>query len=285
MARYRAILELKMAGIKVLQQDIRLRPSSIDSFFGCAFQWGKHFLEGESSIPNARAAIGTGIHAGAEAMWKESMAAGEKIVNLSMMNDAAIEAYEEEKQKGMELDEGVTHNDNINEIRAGNEAFAEDIVPYAQIPMAVESFLKVDIDHALVSELGGTIDYMTPHIIGDLKTSKRKPTVSSYVTQQSIYKFLAESNGYEIKHNIIQSVVLKKVPEGMVLPLEAEVDQTKQLVNIMLDTLDVVHEDRIPIETILRPNPKYIFCSEKYCKFYGNCPATNARKDFKKVQL
>ncbi len=274
-----------MSTIQVLQEDIRLRPSAIDSFFGCAFQWGKHFLEGESSIPNDRAAIGTGIHAGAELLWKESMSAGSKVINLSAMDDAAIEAYKEEEQKGLELAEGITRDDNIREIRAGNEAFAEDIVPYAQIPTAVESFLKVDIDHALVSELGGTVDYMTPTIIADLKTSKRKPTVSNYVTQQSIYTYLAIANGYDIKHNLIQSVVLKKVPEGMVLPMEPEVDQVKQLVNIMLDTLDVVHKDIIPIETVLRPNPKYMFCSEKFCKFYGQCPATNARKDFKKIQL
>lgn len=274
-----------MSTIQVLQEDIRLRPSSIDSFFGCAFQWGKHFLEGESSIPNDRAAIGTGIHAGAEAVWLESMTKNEKVVNLTMMNDAAIEAYEEEENKGLQLAEGTTRNDNINEIIAGNEAFAEDIVPFAQIPTAVESFLKVDIDHALVSELGGTIDYMTPSIIADLKTSKRKPTVSNYVTQQSIYTYLAVANGHDIKHNLIQSVVLKKVPEGMILPMEPEIDQVKQLVNIMLDTLDVVHKDIIPIETILRPNPKYMFCSDKFCKFYGNCPATNSRKSFTKVQL
>lgn len=274
-----------MTTIKVLNEDIRIRPSSIDSFFGCAYQWGKHFLEGESSIPNARAAIGTGIHAAAELMWSESMAKNEKSINLSAMNDAAIGAYIEEEDKGMELDEGVTRDDNIREIIAGNEAFAEDIVPYAQIPSAVETFVKVDIDHPFVSELGGTIDYMTPSIIADLKTSKRKPTVSNYVTQQSIYTYLAQANGFDIKHNLIQSVVLKKVPEGMILPMEPEVEQVKSLVNIMLDTLSVVHQDIIPIETVLRPNPKYMFCSEKFCKFYGNCPATNHRKSFKKVAL
>tara|TARA_R110002049_G_scaffold109985_1_gene258984 strand:+ start:16176 stop:17000 length:825 start_codon:yes stop_codon:yes gene_type:complete len=274
-----------MSTIKVLQEDIRLRPSSIDSFFGCAFQWGKHFLEGESSIPNDRAAIGTSIHAGAEQVWLESISAGTKVVNLDMMNDAAVEAYEEEEQKGLQLDEGVTKDDNIREIIAGNEAFAEDIVPYAQIPSAVETFLKVDLDHALVSELGGTIDYLTPNTIADLKTSKRKPTVANYVTQQSIYTYLGLANGYDIKHNLIQSVVLKKVPEGMILPMEAQVDQTKKLVNIMLDTLDIVHKDIIPIETILRPNPKYMFCSEKFCKFYGSCPATNARKVNTTVKL
>lgn len=274
-----------MSNIKVLIEDIRIRPSSIDSFFGCAFQWGKHFLEGESSIPNDRAAIGTSIHAGVEQMWLESISAGTKVVNLDMMNDAAIEAYAEEEQQGLQLDEGISRDDNIKEIIAGNEAFAEDIVPYSKIPTAVEQFYKVDIDHPLVSELGGTIDYITPTVIADVKTSKRKPTVSNYVTQQSIYTYLAQANGLDIQHNLIQSVVLKKVPEGMVLPMEPQVDQVKQLVNIMLDTLETVHKDIIPISQILRPNPKYMFCSQKFCKFHGKCPATNAYKSFEKIQL
>ena len=75
---------MNMSTIKVLQEDIRLRPSSIDSFFGCAFQWGKHFLEGESSIPNDRAAIGTSIHAGAEQVWLESISAGTKVVRYRL---------------------------------------------------------------------------------------------------------------------------------------------------------------------------------------------------------
>lgn len=274
-----------MSGIQVLQEEIRIRPSSIDSFFGCAYQWGKHYLEGVSSVPNDRAAIGTSIHAGAEQVWKESISAGTKVVNLDMMNDAAVEAYDEEVKLGLELDEGITRDDNIREIISGNEAFVEDIVPYAQIPSAVEIFLKVDIEHPFVSELGGTIDYLTPSTIADLKTSKRKPAVTNHTTQQSIYKYLALANGYDIKHNLIQAIVLKKVPEGMILPMEAEVDQVKALVNIMLDTLDVVHQDIIPIEQILRPNPKYMFCTEKFCKFYGDCPATNARKAYAKIQL
>ena len=261
--------------IEILQEDIRLRPSAIDGFYGCAFQWGKTFLEGVQSIPSSRAAIGTAIHAGAEQMWRESIAAGDKRINLSAMTDAAMEAWKEEASKeNMQYGDGETEGTCAVEIVKGTEAFIEDIVPYTAIPKAVEEFYSVAIDHPLVSELGGTIDYISENTIADIKTGKRKPTVSNYNTQQAIYTYLARENGVDVKHNLIQSVVLKKVPEGAIIPMEVNVPQAKQHVNTLLDTLDLVMKDVAPIETILRPNHKYMFCSKKFCNFYGSCPAT-----------
>tara|TARA_R110000851_G_C13101976_1_gene568682 strand:- start:5525 stop:6367 length:843 start_codon:yes stop_codon:yes gene_type:complete len=261
--------------IEILNEEIRLRPSAIDGFFGCAWQWGSTFLEGNRSMPSSRAAIGTSIHAAAEQMWQESIKAGDKRINLSAMTDAAMGAWKvENEQDNMQFNEGETQGTCAAEIIAGTEAFIEDIVPFTSIPTAVEQFFKVDIKHALVSELGGTVDYINHNTIADIKTGKRKPTVANYSTQQSIYKYLAIENGIDVKHNLIQSVVLKKVPEGMILPMEANVPQAKVLVNMILDTLDLVMKDVAPIETILRPNTGYMFCSQKFCAFYGKCPGT-----------
>jgi len=260
--------------IQVLNEELRLRPSAIDGFFGCSFQWGKTFLEGVNSIPNSRAAIGTAIHAAVDTMWKESIAKKDKVANMSTMLDAAVSAFKEEEAKGMQFGEDEDSNSCVKEIMLGTETFVEDILPYSAIPVATETFLKIDLEHKMVKELGGTVDYMTSNTIGDLKTGKRKPTVSNYSTQQSIYTYLAKANGIPVESNIIQSVVLKKQPEGMILPMPVNVPKAKDLVNIMLDTLDIVYKDIAPIETILRPNPKYMFCSQEYCAFYGKCPAT-----------
>lgn len=261
--------------IKINDDSIRLRPSAIDGFFGCAFQWGKQHLEGVRSIPNSRAAIGTAVHAAAEAAWTESMAKGDKIANQSMMLDAGMQTFKEEQALGMEYGDGEDEGSCVKEIMLGSECFAEDIMPYAKMPVAVEKRFTVDLDHQLIADISGTVDYITDNTIADLKTSKRKPTMSNYSTQQSIYTYLAQSNGVDVKHNQIQAVVFKKKEtEGMILPLEPDIPTAKNLVNIMLDTLDVVLLDVAPIETILRPNPKYMFCSAKFCNFYGKCPAT-----------
>lgn len=254
--------------IKVLNTGIRIRPSAIDTFYNCAYQWGKVFLEGKTSIPSARAAIGTSIHAAAEQLWTEAMANGKKDANLGKMHDAAMEAWKEESQKGIQFDDGENANTATVEIIKGTEAFVEDIVPFTQIPDAVEEFFKIDVVNPIVAEVGGTSDYRKGGIIADIKTSKRKPVVTSYTVQQSTYKILAEANGFNITENLIQGVVLKQAPEGMILPIETNVPQARQLINGILETMEIIATDKMPIEMLLRGNPKYYLCSDKYCALY-----------------
>lgn len=259
--------------IKINNENIRIRPSAVESFYGCAFAWGKNFLEGTSSMPNSRAAIGTAIHAGVEAMWAEAISSKRKDPNISMMTDAAMGAWKDEAHDGMNYNKDEDEGSCAVEIIKGTEAFIEDIVPFTVIPAAVEEFYKIDIDNPLVSELGGTVDYITHDTIADVKTSKRKTGPEGHTVQQSIYKYLANANGLNIKHNLIQQVVLKKAPEGAILKLDADVDQAKYLVNGILDTMDLIYKDVAPIETILRPNPKHMFCSSKFCAHHAICPA------------
>lgn len=259
--------------IKINNTDVRIRPSAVEGFYSCAYSWGKNFLEGSSSRPNSRAAIGTAIHAGVEQMWNESIESKKKTHNMSAMTDAAMEAWKEQSDEGMAYGTGETEGSCAVEIMNGMEAFVEDIVPFTAVPRAVETFYKIDIENPIVSELGGTLDYITHDTIADVKTSKRKSGPEGHTVQQSIYKYLANSNGENIKHNLIQQVVLKKQPEGAILQLEPDIDQAKFLVNGILDTMDLIASDVAPIETILRPNPKHVFCSEKFCAHYGSCPA------------
>jgi len=255
--------------IKVNNTDIRIRPSAINSFFSCAYQWGKYHLEGIPSTSGGRAAIGTSIHAGVEQLWNEAIASNKKEANISAMTDAAMEAWKEEKAKGIKLDDGETDGTAAVEIVRGLESFSEDIMPFSKIPVAVEQFYKVDIEHPIVSEIGGTIDYITGDTIADVKTSKRKINANSHSTQQSIYKYLAQANGVPIEHNLIQGVVLKKTgAEGSVLTLDSNIDEAKARVNIMLDTLELIASDKAPIDLILRPNPGHYLCSAKFCDLY-----------------
>lgn len=260
--------------IKINFEGIRIRPSAVDGFYNCAYQWGKTFLEGARTIPNARAAIGTSIHKGAEVFWSDAMQSGKKDANLSKLTDAAVEAWKEETNDGVSFDDGENANTAISEIIRGTETFVADITEFTPIPSVVEHFVKVDVTHPLVQEVGGTIDYYckSQKTLADLKTSKRKATVSNYVTQQSIYKFLAEANDMPVEHNLIQNVVLKKDPEGAILALEPDVAQAKFLVNHMLDVLDVLAQDKIRPEILLPGNPKYYLCSAKYCAQYKTCP-------------
>ena len=263
--------------IKILQSDIRIRPSAVDGFFNCSYQWAKTFLEGARTIPNSRAAIGTSIHKGAEVFWQDAMATGQKDFNLSKLTDAVVEAWKEETHDGVQFDDGENDNTAIAEIIKGTETFVADISEFTPIPTYVEHYVEVEIQHPLVNALGGTIDYYckSQKTMADLKTSKRKPTPSNYTTQQSIYKYLAEANGLPVEHNLIQAVVLKAAPEGAILALEPKVDQARFMVNHMLDVLDVLAQDKVRPELLLPGNPKYYLCSPKYCAQYKTCPFVN----------
>lgn len=258
--------------IKINNENIRIRPSAVDTFYGCAYQWGKTFLEGISSIPNSRAAIGTAIHAGIEKSWQDAMSKGKADHNLSFMTDAAMESWKEETSDGVSFGDDETAGTCAKEIVGGISAWVEDIAPFVPVPKAVETFFKIDIDNPIVTELGGTIDYLGHGTIDDVKTSKRKVTGESYDTQQGIYKFLAEANGEVIKHSRLQNVILTKNPNGQILTIEPDVEKAKGLVNGILDTMTIVAKDIVPIELLLRGNPKYMFCSEKYCAHYETCP-------------
>lgn len=258
--------------LQVNNESIRIRPSAVDTFYGCSWQWAKSFLEGSSSIPNSRAAIGTAIHKGIEVSWQQAMASGKADHNLSMMADAALAEWKEETKEGVSMGGDETAGTCEKEIIAGLDAWKEDISPFVAIPLAVEQFFQVDIINPFVTEIGGTVDYIAKGVIDDVKTSKRKVSPQGYETQQSIYKYLAEANGHEIKHSRIQNVVLKKNPDGQILTLEPNVDKAKNLVNGILETLEIFHKDIVPAHVLFRGNPKYMFCSEAYCAHYATCP-------------
>lgn len=258
--------------IIINNESIRIRPSAVDAFYGCSYQWGKTFLEGVSSIPNSRAAIGTAIHAGIEKSWREAMTKGKADHNLSFMTDAAMESWKEETHEGVAFGDDETAGTCAKEIVSGMEAWVEDIAPFVPVPQAVESFFKIDIDNPIVTELGGTIDYLGHGTIDDVKTSKRKVVGGSYDTQQGIYKILAQANGHTINHSRLQNVVLTKQPAGQILTIEPDLEKAKNLVNGILDTMTIIAKDIVPIELLLRGNPKHVFCSEKFCAHYATCP-------------
>lgn len=256
------------------QSKIILRPSSLDNWVQCPQQWYRVFILGGTSIPNSRAAIGTGIHKGVEEGWKDSIKAKTKIFSKGSMADAAVHAFEEEEQKGLVYDSGESKNTCIKEMIIGLDTFTEDIAPWVVMPTKVEQYYEVEITgHSIVGGIGGTVDYVEENkgIIADLKTGKRKHDVSHSSTQQSIYKFVVEENGIPVRINNIQSVVLKAKPEGHVMDAQINLPKAKAIVNTLLDTLDVLEKDIVDPNILFRGNPKYWLCSPKYCAFYNEC--------------
>lgn len=257
-----------------MENKLVIRPSSLNGFLQCPQQWYQVFLLGHDGIPNARAAIGTAIHAGIENMWTDSIAAKTKIVAKSSMEDAAMEALDEESQKGLRYDAGEDEETAIATIRTGMEVFVNDILPWTDIPTAVEQRYTVKIDnHPVVAAISGTLDYVNTEtgFIADVKTGKRKHNTADSEIQQSIYKYLVEENGIKVNGAVIQNVVLKTKPEGHTMESAINIPRAKAIVNTLLDTLDVYVEDKVDPDILFRGNPKWYLCSPKYCAFWSTC--------------
>lgn len=258
---------------KEIKTGICIRPSSVDSFLQCPQQWLRRYVYGEPSIPSARASIGTAIHSGVETMWTESMAAKEKIANMGAITDSAMESYKAEEEYGPQYDHGEDGNTARVEIMKGLDAFVEDVVPFTDMPDAVEKRFSIEIiGHPIVNEVGGTVDYIEGNVIADVKTSKRKPSVANYEIQQSIYRTLAKANGIPVDRNLIQGVILgKREVRGTILDMPINEEKSKYAVNTILDTLRLLEQDIVDPDILFRGNPKYYLCSGKYCNFYNDC--------------
>lgn len=261
---------------------VTIRPSAIDGFLNCPRQWAMTHIGGIKSMPGSRAAIGTAIHAAVEEEWKLAMVTGKKEFNISAMSDIVADNLIEQSQEAdINYDEGEDLNTATKEAISGAKTFAEDIAPFTPIPIAVETRFTVDIDNPVVAAVSGTVDYINNDTIADLKTSKRKPVPASYSTQQSIYKFLAEANGQNVKHNMIQGVVLKAKPEGHILELVPDVEKAKFAVNTILDVAEVFNQQVVAPDILFRGNPKYYLCSNKYCALHSTCPYVKGELDTK----
>lgn len=253
---------------------IILRPSAIDTASNCAHQWYRTHILGQNSIPNARASIGTAIHRAAEVLWTEAIATGTKDINLPKSVDAALECFKEDEQKGLQFKDGENANTARVEIIKGTEAFVSDIVPFTDIPQAVEKRFTITLEgHPVVESVSGTVDYISRNQISDIKTSTRKPTVANYMTQQSTYKLLAQKNGVDVQYNTIQSVVFaKKETAGHIIEMPTDIEQAKIVINTILDVTEIYAKDIVDPNILFRGNPKYYLCSETYCAFYMDCP-------------
>ncbi len=267
---------------------IRIRPSGVDNFFGCSWQWFLVHIQGNKGIPNARAACGTAIHKAAEVMWKEAMQTKVIDDNVSKLTDAAMETLNEEAKQDLMFDRDEDINTLGRNVISGVSAFIEDIVPFTEIPEHVERTLSITITgHPIINEVAGSLDYLGHGIVADLKTSRRKPTPSNYQTQQSIYRLLADENNEKIELNQIQAVIFNKdgTAAGSILQLEPNVEKAKIMVNTILDTTEVYAKDIVPPEVLFKGNPKHYLCSPKYCAFFPCKFVSNEAKEIKKKEM
>lgn len=254
---------------------ITIRPSSLSTYINCPKKWYDTYILGTPGTYNSRAALGTAIHAGIEHMWNESIKAKEKIIKPKDMYELGIDSLRDSATRNMQYKEGETLNSLEQELQKGLIAYIEDIVPFADIPQAVELRLSFKVNNPYVEEVAGTLDYLGKNSLADVKTSARKINVYNYILQQSIYKWLAEENGYTINNCSIQGVILGKTKVyGEMYQLPDNIPQAKKIINNLLGRLQELDKGRVDPDILFPGNPSYFLCSKAYCSSYDNCPYT-----------
>lgn len=262
--------------------DIVVRPSSLDSFVSCPRQWALTFLAGNESMTAFRAAIGTAIHKGAEVAWNHAIDKGMKDgITLDDIIQASKDEYDNlHLADKISYGAGETKIIAEKDIIAGCKAFFEDIYFQVSIPEKVEAKLEVEVENPLISKVAGTLDYLSNSTVADLKTSKRKVSPSRYKLQQSVYKWLALQNDYDIKYSEIHCIVLNKNPYGDIYDCEIDVPVAVAIIKKLLETVEIAYKDIVPLDILFRANPKHYLCSEDYCAFYYDCPFTSSNSPF-----
>lgn len=253
-----------------------IRPSSLGGFLGCAWQWKLVHLDGKRSIPSARAAVGTSIHKAAEIMWTEAIETGKKDLNVSKAQDIAAEEF-----KRLAAEDDLQYEEDMIPITAsglaaeGAKVFMQDIAPSTDIPDAVEKRYSIEFPEDDI-QIAGSIDYVKGNIIGDIKTTKRKPSMDHYMLQQGAYAVLRDANGEPTDVSRIQAIVFTKEPYGTELSLSLNKLYSKYTINSIIEKVMTWREDKVPPELLFSPNPSWYLCDKKYCAFYGtdDCKAT-----------
>lgn len=255
-----------------MDEIITIRPSSLSSFLNCPYQWMRVHLYGERTIPSARAVIGTSIHKSAEVMWNEAILTGKKDLNISKAEDIAVAEYEElSKQDAISFDD-VDPFDAARIVASGAKAFMQDIAPITDIPDAVEKRYSFDLGHNI--RVSGSCDYVKDNILGDIKSTKRKPATAHYLLQQSCYAILRDMNNEPTTTALIQAVVFGKETRGEVIELELDKAKAKYVVNHMAEKIKIWKQDVVDEKMLFGCNTEWYLCSPKYCSLHGKCPAT-----------
>ncbi len=260
-----------------MKSNIVLRPSSIKSYLSCPRKWFECFINDIPQPQNSRAAIGTASHAGVEMGWILAMNAGNKeAIDLAAMEATALGKWREifnDAQGEMSFDKGKDDKDAERDVLAATRLLYREVMMLDSVPIpeAVEKRFTVDIDHRVVGSISGSADYVCGNTIADIKTSKRLIGANAHVLQQTIYKWLANKNGMNVKHNMIHGVIFVANPYVQIFEMDSNEEMMTHVINGLLAKLDLVYDGADP-DVIFHGNTSDYLCSNLYCGSRNTCP-------------
>jgi len=258
---------------------ITLRPSGVSSFMACPKKWAATTLMGYRGWGSFQTARGTGVHAGAEQIWTESMSKNKKIINVSQAQDAAVESvihtFETEDIRLDKTDFSHTI-DNVKDSAAEGAKIYCSMAEEIEIPKFVEHRMELDMgDNIWVK---GTADYIGHDgIVEDIKTSSKKTSPNQHAAQLGVYAKLAKLTGIEnasLTDARIQNVAyLKNSVNGHLLPFKLNETLSSYLINTLKERTILARQNPLEIDLLFPANPSSFLCNPKYCAYWDDCEA------------
>jgi len=244
-----------------------IRPSSLSTYINCPYKWYLHHIEKIPVIPNPIMVTGTAVHKGAEIGYIEKIQTN-KLPPVDVLTDAAVEEFKEK------IKEAKTDGEDINKyekaVVTDVKLYHSSVMPQVQ-PVAVEKRFAVKIDNPFIEEVGGTADIVLANGIGDIKLTLRKAVANRYKFQLSVYVILAQQvEGRPFSYAEIHNIVNEK--ETKIIPVPLATEQTRFIVNNLIDSVTAVLSGQVEPEVVFKGNPLSFLCSDKYCDYYNKCP-------------
>ena len=248
---------------------LRLRPSGLQQFLGCPFQWYQAQLRENFQRPAAAAVAGTSLHKGAEVGYTDKINTG-SLPPVSFLTDVVAETWKEiNEEQDLEYGKGEDYYTYESDLIKGMKDYYEDLMPITD-PVAVERRYTVKLDHPVFEDISGTLDIVLDRGVVDLKHTKRKTNPSKYVLQQSTYTWLRQQNDEVSNFNEIHNVIRGKGVER--LALAPKIDYARNVINMILDTTERFLETGDPMLFRGTNSHSYFLCSKQWCGYYSKCP-------------
>lgn len=247
-----------------------LRPSGLQQFLGCPFQWYQAQLRQDFQRPAAAATAGTSIHKGIEVGYTDKIKTGGELPPLSMLEDVVVEEWQKlNEDNDLEYGKGEDYQLYETQLLKGMKEYYNELMPVTDA-VAVERRYTVALDHPVFSAVSGSLDIELDRGVVDAKFTKRKTNANKYVLQQSTYSWLKEANGGVSNFNEIHNIIRGKGVER--LSLAPKKDYARYVINQILDTTEQFLETGEPNLFRGTNSHAYFLCSEQWCGYYSKCP-------------
>lgn len=278
-----AIIALNFAHIGETQMILRLSPTQLSMFFGCAFQYYQRYILGRIVPPGIALHMGSGLHAAADVNFTQKMA-----TRKDMPRDVFEDAAEQEFNRRLN-DEGVllskeeagrsTHF--LEECKLKTIEMArvlhDDVAPEIQ-PIAVEKTIEFTREATPGIVYTGRLDVLDEtHDVIDVKSAKSRWGAGKAEEQDQPLFYLPgarETMGTKSEKFVYHIVTKAKTP-------------THQVVETTRDESDLVAlEERAKTMKSMRDaglfppcDPGHWRCSPIWCGFYlAGCKYISKRK-------